>query len=74
MVLNQTILLARIIGITFDSLFKNTSLSFYRMTDTVIVNPLHAEQNKEEPDAGSDISLCFLTYFCCCVPIIFGSI
>lgn len=51
------------------------------MPGTYIVNPLskesepkETEPRKEEgPDGGRDISLCFLSYFLCCLPIIMGS-
>ena len=51
------------------------------MPDTYIVNPLSKEtepkesehSKEEELDGGRDISLCFLSYFLCCLPIIMGS-
>lgn len=45
------------------------------MPDTYIVNPLskESEPSKEEPDAARDMSMCCLTYFFCCLPIIMGS-
>lgn len=36
--------------------------------------PKESEHSKEEElDGGRDISLCFLSYFLCCLPIIMGS-
>ena len=39
------------------------------------MNPLsnEADTKKEGPDEGRDISLCCLSYFFCCLPIILGS-
>ena len=47
------------------------------MPDTYIVNPLSKDSHtmkEEEPDAGSDISLCCLSYFFCCIPLLTGAI
>jgi len=43
-------------------------------TEPKETEPKETEPRKEEgPDGGRDISLCFLSYFLCCLPIIMGS-